>query len=104
MSSSPAPKLTVHCPGCQAELVVDASTGAILHHRAAKSPAAGGRSFEDLFAELEAGKDRAEQRFEQEQAAMKDRERILEERFREAMRRAEEEPDEKPPKRPFDLD
>jgi hypothetical protein len=97
-------KLTVHCPDCQAELVVDASTGAILHHRAAKTPPAGGRSFEDLFAELEAGKDRAERRFEQEQAAMKDRDRLLDERFREAVRRAEEDPDEKPPKRPFDLD
>ena len=100
----PAPRLTLHCPECQAEIVVDASTGAILHHRAAKTPPGGGRSFEDLFAELEAGKDRAEQRFEQEQAAMKDRERILEEKFKEAMRRAEDEADEPPPKRPFELD
>ena len=99
-----ADRLTIHCPECHAELVVDPSTGAIVHHRAAKAPPGGGRSFEDLFAELEADKGRAEQRFEQEQAAMKDRERLLEARFREAMRRAEEEPDEKPPKRPFDLD
>jgi hypothetical protein len=102
--ASAARKLTVHCPDCQAELVVDAATGAILHHRAAKAPPGGGRSFDELFAELDAGKDRAEQRFEQEKAAMQDRERILEERFRQAMKRAEDEPDETPPKRPFDLD
>jgi hypothetical protein len=99
-----ARKLTVQCPDCHAELVVDATTGAILHHRAAKTPPGGGRSFEDLFAELDAGKNRAEQLFEQEKAAMKDRERILEEKFKEAMRRAEDEPDEPPPKRPFELD
>jgi hypothetical protein len=102
--AEPAGKLTVRCPECDADLVVDASTGAILHHRAAKVAPGGGRSFEQLFAELDAGKDRAEQRFEQEQAALKDRERLLEERFREALRRAEDEPDENPPKRPFDLD
>ena len=38
-----------------------------------------------------------------EKAAMADKDRILEEKFREAMKRAEEEPD-LPPKRPFDMD
>ena len=42
--------------------------------------------------------------FEREMSAMKDRDRLLEEKFREAVRRAEESPDEGRPKRPFDLD
>ncbi len=39
-----------------------------------------------------------------EMAALKDRDRLLEEKFEEALKRAEEEPDDAPPPRPFDLD
>ena len=35
---------------------------------------------------------------------MKDRSRLLDEKFEEALRRAEEEPADVPPPRPFDLD
>ncbi len=96
-------KLTVRCPDCAAELVVDAETGAILSHRTPKAPLAGGHSFDSLLAGLDSGKARAEELFEREKAALADRDRLLEEKFREAMKRAEEEPD-LPPKRPFDLD
>lgn len=96
-------KLTVRCPDCQSELVVDAATGAILSHRRPKEPLAGGKDFDSLFAELDAGKARAEELFEREKAAFADKDRILEEKFREALKRAEEEPD-TPPRRPFDLD
>jgi hypothetical protein len=37
-------------------------------------------------------------------AAMKDRDRLLEEKFKQALERAKEEPDDVPPPRPFDLD
>ena len=97
-------KLNLRCPGCKAELVVDASTGAILHHREHRGPPAGGKSFEDLLEDLDQRKERAEQLFGQSQAEHDDRERLLEERFREAMKRAEDEPDEEPPRRPFDFD
>ncbi|KAB2961833.1 MAG: hypothetical protein F9K16_10780 [Thermoanaerobaculia bacterium] len=96
-------KLTVRCPDCAAELVVDAETGTILSHRTPKAPLAGGHSFDSLFAELDSGKARAEELFEREKAALADRDRLLDEKFREALKRAEEEPD-LPPKRPFDLD
>jgi hypothetical protein len=99
-----AKKFTVVCPDCGSDLVLDAATGAVLSHRAPKRPPAGGRSFEDLLADIDSGKERAEQLFEREKAAMKDRDRLLEEKFREAMKRAEEEPDEGRPVRPFDLD
>ena len=97
-------KLTVKCPECGSDLVVDASTGAVLSHRKAKQPIAGGKDFDSLLKGLDEEKSRAEDIFQREVAAMKDRDRLLEEKFREAMRRAEEEPDEGPPRRPFDLD
>lgn len=97
-------KLTVKCPECNSEMVVDAATGAVLSHRKAKQPIAGGKDFDALLKGLDEDKARAEDVFAREVAAMKDRDRLLEEKFREAMRRAEEEPDEGPPRRPFDLD
>ena len=96
-------KLTVRCPDCQSELTIDAATGAILGHRKPKEPLAGGQTFESLFAELDAGKARAEDLFERSKAEFEDKDRILEEKFREALKRAEENPDEKP-HRPFDMD
>ena len=97
-------RLTIRCPDCETELIVDSETGAILHHKAAKAPIGGGKSFDDLFSEMDQQKERAENLFEQEKAAFEDRDRLMEEKFEEALKRAEEEPDEKPPLRPFDLD
>lgn len=97
-------KLTLRCPDCQSELVVDAATGEILSHRKAKQPLAGGKDFDSLLKGLEDDKNKAEDIFQREVAAFKDRDRIMEEKFREAMKRAEEDPDQGPPQRPFDLD
>jgi len=97
-------KLTVRCPDCGSELVLDAATGEVLSHRRAKQPPAGGKDLESLLQGLDDEKSRAEDIFQREVAAMKDRDRLLDEKFREAMRRAEEEPDEGRPVRPFDLD
>lgn len=97
-------KLTVRCPDCSSELVVDAETGQVLSHRKAKQPLAGGKDLDALLKGLDEDKARAEDIFQREVAAMKDRDRLLEEKFREAMRRAEEDPDQGPPPRPFDLD
>ncbi len=96
--------LTLHCPECSTELVVDAATGVIVSHRKAKQPIAGGKDFEILLDDLNRDKVHAEEVFQQEVAAMKDRDRLLEEKFRQAVKRAKEEPDEVPPPRPFDLD
>jgi hypothetical protein len=97
-------KLTVRCPDCGSELVLDAATGEVLSHRRAKQPPAGGKDLESLLQGLDDEKSRAEDIFQREVAAMKDRDRLLDEKFREAVRRAEEEPDEGRPVRPFDLD
>lgn len=97
-------KLTVRCPECSSELVVDAATGEVLGHRKPKQPLAGGKDFDSLLRGLDEEKAHAEDVFQREVAALKDRDRILEEKFREALRRAEEEPSDVRPPRPFDLD
>jgi hypothetical protein len=97
-------KLTVRCPDCSSDLVVDAATGEVLSHRKPKQAPAGGRDLDSLFQELDRDKAKAEDVFQREVAAMKDRDRLLEEKFREALKRAEEDPDEGRPSRPFDFD
>lgn len=99
-----ARKLSVTCPGCGGDLTVDAATGEVLSHRAVKKPIAGGKDFDSLLAGLDDDKKRAESVFERARAAEKDRDRLLDEKFKEAMKRAEEEPDDEPPRRPFDFD
>lgn len=98
-------KLSVTCPDCGSDLVVDVATGEVLFHKQPKGPPAGGKDFDSLFAEMDSQRSRAEEVFEREKAAQKDRSRLLDERFEEAFRRAsEEEDDDTPPPRPFDLD
>jgi hypothetical protein len=97
-------KLTVRCPECSSDLVIDAATGEVLSHRPPKRPPAGGKDFDALMRGLDEDREKAEDVFAREVAAFKDRDRLLEEKFREAMKRAEEEPDTGPPVRPFDLD
>jgi hypothetical protein len=97
-------RLTVRCPECESELVVDVATGEVISHRKPKQPLAGGKDFDSLLKGLDDDKARAEDVFQREVAALKDRDRILEEKFREALKRAEEDPDQGRPARPFDLD
>ena len=96
--------LTIRCPDCEAHLVIDAATGEILAHRAVEQPLAGGKDFDTLLEDLDRDKHEAEEVFAREVAAMKDQDRLLEEKFKQAMERAKEEPDDVPPPRPFDLD
>ena len=93
-------KFSIICPCCEAALTIDAQTGAILAHEE-KKKAHG--SFEDLKGELGKQKELRDQLFSQEMSSMKDRERILEEKFKEAMKRAEGEKD-VPYRNPLDLD
>lgn len=97
-------KLNIRCPECGSDLVIDQTTGEVLFHKAAKAPVAGGKDFDALFADLDSSKERADQVFDREVAAMKDRERLLEEKFKEAMEKAKEAPDDELPPRPWELD
>ena len=101
---SESAKITVQCPECGTSMTVDAATGEVLVHRVPKKPLAGGNTFDSLLAGMDSDRARAEDAFERARAAERDKDRLLEEKFREAVKRAEEEPDEGPPRRPFDLD
>lgn len=81
-------------------MIVDAETGAILAHEEKQKPLG---SFEDMKKDLEKQKQTREQIFAQEMSSMKDRERLLEEKFKEAMKRAEKDKD-KVYRNPLDMD
>ncbi len=93
-------KVTVICPCCEATLTIDTGTGALISH-AEKKKVHG--SFEDLAGELHKQKELRDQLFAQEMSSVKDRERLLEEKFKEALKRADTDSD-KPFKNPLDLD
>lgn len=93
-------KYALVCPCCEAKLTVDANTGSILAHEEKKKVHG---SFEDLKGELSKQKEHREQIFAQEMSSMKDRERLLEEKFKEALKRADSDSD-KPFRNPLDLD
>jgi ribosome-associated translation inhibitor RaiA len=93
---------TVICPCCEAAIVVDAQTGVIISHEEKAKPLA---SFEEMAKEMERQKKLREQVFSQELGSVKDRERLLEEKFKEAMKRAEKDKDKDAPYRnPLDYD
>src|ERR1044072_2808674 len=95
-------KFSIICPCCEANLTIDAQTGAVLAHEE-KKKAFG--SFEDLRGELDKQKELREQLFAQEMSSQKDRERLLEEKFKEALKRADTDSDkDKPFRNPLDLD
>jgi hypothetical protein len=97
-------RFRVRCPDCDAYLTIDAATGELVSHKSADKAPAEGKDFETLLSEIDENKAQAEEVFQQEFAAMKDKDRLLEEKFREGLKRAHEEPVDKPPARPFDLD
>jgi hypothetical protein len=93
-------RFTIICPCCEATLIIDAVTGAIVSHEEKQKPLA---SFEDMKSNLEKQKQTREQIFAQEMSSMKDRERLLAEKFEEAMKRADKDKD-KVYRNPLDMD
>lgn len=92
-------KFSIICPCCESNITIDAHTGSILAHEE-KKKAHG--SFEDMKGELGKQKELREQIFAQEMSSMKDRERLLEEKFQEALKKADK--SDVPFKNPLDLD
>lgn len=93
-------RFTIICPCCEAALVIDAHTGALISHEEKAKPLA---SFDEMRKDLDRQKQTRDQIFAQEMSSNKDRERILEEKFREALKRADKDSD-KPYKNPLDMD
>ena len=92
-------RFTVWCPCCEATLVIDADTGALISHEEKHKPLA---SFEDMVKDLDKQKQTREQIFAQEMSSHKDRGRLLEEKFQEARKKAEK--DTKVYRNPLDMD
>jgi ribosome-associated translation inhibitor RaiA len=93
-------RFTIICPCCETTMTIDAQTGAIIAHEEKAKPLA---SFDEMVKGLDKQKQMREQIFAQELSSMKDRDRILEEKFQEAMKRAEKDKD-KPFINPMDID
>jgi ribosome-associated translation inhibitor RaiA len=93
-------RFTLICPCCESTLTIDAQTGALISHEEKAKPVA---SFEEMAKDLERQKQVRESIFAQELGSQKDRERLLEEKFREAMKRADKDKD-KPYRNPLDMD
>lgn len=93
-------KYTIICPCCEAALTIDSSTGSLINCEEKKRITG---SFEDLKSELSKQKDQRDQIFAQQLSSEKDRERLLEEKFRDALKRADTD-SRLPFKNPLDLD
>ena len=94
------PRFTVMCPCCEATIVIDAQTGAVISHQEKAKPVA---SFDEMKKDLDRQKQLRNQIFSQEMGSVKDRERLLEEKFRDALKRSEKDKD-KPFRNPLDMD
>lgn len=81
--------LKIRCPECQSELVVDTETGQILLHEKPKS-AGPVTSFEERLQAIGQQKQKAEELFSKEVQSLRDKERLMEERFQEALKKAKE--------------
>jgi hypothetical protein len=93
-------KINIICPCCEATLLIDGQTGAIISHEEKQSKLS---SFEELQGDLDKKKKLREQIFTQEQEAQKDRKRLLDEKFQEAFKKADKDSD-KPFRNPLDFD
>ena len=78
-------RFTIICPCCEATLTIDSHTGALISHDEKHKPVA---SFDEMVKGLDKQKQQRDQIFTQELSSMKDRDRILEEKFQEAKKRA----------------
>lgn len=88
------------CPCCEAAITIDGQTGAIIAHEEKKKVLG---SFDELKNELGKQKDLRDALFSQEMSSLKDRSRLLDEKFEEAMKRADVDKD-KPFRNPLDID
>ena len=79
--------IEITCPCCNAWIVVSRESGQVLLHKAPVNPKRN-QSLEEMVGEIHAKKSELASRFEKEMASQKDREKLLEEKFKEALTRA----------------
>ena len=95
-------KFEIQCPCCQAKLILDGTSGAVLWHEARKNEKTV-PTMSDMIKNLDLQKKAVEEKIQNESKALKDRSRILEEKFKESMKHLNKDKDLKPV-RPIDLD
>ena len=92
--------LDVTCPCCDAQLKVDAETGAVVWHEKKKGPAA---NFDELVDRVQSQRSVLDEKFARSMQQTKNARDILDKKFAEAKKRADADPNKKPPN-PFDWD
>ncbi len=92
----------ITCPCCQATLVLDRTTLAMLYYTEHREKA-GGASFEAALKDLKEKEKQMTSRFQQAMADEKQRRALLGKKFQELQKHAAENPDERP-ERPFDFE
>ena len=90
----------VVCPCCQARILVDHKTGAILTHE--EPPRGPAPTFEQAVAANKKRKAEAEDAFAQAVREHETKEELLEKKFKEAFEKADK--DDAPPPHPFEYD
>ena len=90
-------RVKVTCPGCQATLTIEPSTGLVIHSEARKVD----YSLEDAVQMERAKKSQADEMFARAFKDEEERHQSLEEKFKKALEARDELDD---PTRPFDLD
>jgi hypothetical protein len=95
--------ITVTCPCCQAELVIDPQTSAVIRHKEYVKPPSMA-DMEEAVKRFKGEANRREDAFKKSIEAHKNQADILNKKFDEMLRLAKENPDEPPPKRDFDFD
>jgi hypothetical protein len=90
------------CPCCQAKILVDHKTGAVLSHER-RVVDHSKRSFEEMLGEDKKRKNEAEDLFAQAVREHENREELLEKKFKEAFEKADKS-DSAPPPHPFEYD
>lgn len=93
--------MEVICPCCEAMIVVDRASGEILLHKVKEKKFS--RSLEEMVSDIDRQKSDREKLFEKGLEGQKNRQDLLEKRFREAMQRLDKD-DDTPRVNPLDLD
>lgn len=89
------------CPCCQAKILVDHNTGAILSHE--EPPKKASPTFEEAVALNQKRRAEAEDVFAQAVREHENKEELLEKKFREAFEKADKDENSRPP-HPFEYD
>jgi hypothetical protein len=95
--------LTVRCPDCGSELVVDAASGAVLEHKPV-APRARTVDLDRSHDLLRRQQEERDRRFQASVEAQKQRDDVLAKKFDQSLRRVRDNPDTSRPLRDFDLD